>query len=459
MKKIVMIVALVLAATCPSMSQKESTLHLSQPDYGFPYGIPQTDSVKSTLDRVLTFLESAMPAGTENGRLRVGQLRQTSYESGIIYVACGNVALRTGDQRYHDFTHSRLKGMAQLASTIYDSIRHNGDYDRQMRKMVAPGSLDDAGSMCSAYMQMMLQENGMKPVDMKKSEYASVVKCYMNQVWRQYRIGTDRIFARIRPHYNTVWLDDMYMGIPALAWYGALTSSDKSIHEAVQQIRAFKSRMWVEEEKLFRHGWVEEMDPHPFFPWGRANGWAILTMCEVLDAMGVYADNVSRPYADYESDRGFVMQLLRDHSEGLCRLQGKTGAWHQLLNDPSTYLETSSTAIFTYCLAHSICEGWLSPLAYGAQTLLAWNAVSGQISSEGHVNNTCVGSGMGFDPAFYAYRPVNYLAAHGYGPVLWAGSEVIRLLQSTHPYVNDSAVHFYPSPVDTKGALWFSEPR
>ncbi|MBR6192451.1 MAG: hypothetical protein IKQ68_09885 [Prevotella sp.] len=50
---------------------------------------------------------------------------------------------------------------------------------------------------------------------------------------------------------------------------------------------------------------------------------------------------------------------------------------------------------------------------------------------------------MGFDPAFYAYRPVHRMAAHGYGPMIWATSEVRRMLAVSHPKMNDSAVHFY----------------
>ena len=49
---------------------------------------------------------------------------------------------------------------------------------------------------------------------------------------------------------------------------------------------------------------------------------------------------------------------------------------------------------------------------------------------------------MGFDPAFYYYRPVNVYAAHGYGPVLLAGAEIIRLLKNTPAKINDSAVMF-----------------
>ena len=57
---------------------------------------------------------------------------------------------------------------------------------------------------------------------------------------------------------------------------------------------------------------------------------------------------------------------------------------------------------------------------------LAWNAVATKVNAQGQVEGTCVGTGMGFDPAFYYYRPTSVLAAHGYGPVLLAGAEMIR---------------------------------
>ena len=57
---------------------------------------------------------------------------------------------------------------------------------------------------------------------------------------------------------------------------------------------------------------------------------------------------------------------------------------------------------------------------------------------------------MGYDPAFYYYRPVNVYAAHGYGPVIWAGAEMLNLLKHQHPRMNDSAVHFYPTEQQTK---------
>ena len=63
-----------------------------------------------------------------------------------------------------------------------------------------------------------------------------------------------------------------------------------------------------------------------------------------------------------------------------------------------------------------------------------------KINPIGQVEGTCVGTGMAFDPAFYYYRPVNVFAAHGYGPVLLAGAEIIELLKNFTFEINDSAI-------------------
>ena len=97
-------------------------------------------------------------------------------------------------------------------------------------------------------------------------------------------------------------------------------------------------------------------------------------------------------------------------------------------------------------------------MAYGPVVTLGWNAITTQINEKGQVEGTCVGTGMAFDPAFYYYRPVNVAAAHGYGPVIWAGAEMINLLKKQYPKMNDSAVQFYSTEQKTNSPI-FHEKR
>jgi rhamnogalacturonyl hydrolase YesR len=113
------------------------------------------------------------------------------------------------------------------------------------------------------------------------------------------------------------------------------------------------------------------MTVHPEFHWARANGWAILAMTELLEVLP--EDHPGRPA---------VLEIYRAHARGLATLQAKDGRWHQLLDRPDSYLETSATAIYVFSIAHGIHRGWLDPLAHGPMVSLAWHALSTQVNDK-----------------------------------------------------------------------------
>src|SRR5690606_21236865 len=92
--------------------------------------------------------------------------------------------------------------------------------------------------------------------------------------------------------------------------------------------------------------------------------------------------------------------------------------------------------------------------AFGPVTLLAWEAVASQVNSTGQITGTCVGTGMGFDPAFYYYRPVSVYAAHSYGPFLFAGAEVYELLNQYNYRIDETAVQFEEIRKGLHNSVW-----
>jgi rhamnogalacturonyl hydrolase YesR len=113
------------------------------------------------------------------------------------------------------------------------------------------------------------------------------------------------------------------------------------------------------------------------------------------------------------------------------------------LDRSDSYLETSATAIYSYCIAHACNKKWIDATTYAPMAMIAWNAVTTKINEKGQVEGTCVGTGMAFDPVFYYYRPVNVYAAHGYGPVLLAGAEMYQLVGNKSFNINDSSIQYY----------------
>lgn len=422
-------------------------LYLMKPDYPIPYGVPKAGDVKAVLDRILIHLEKNTPAGlidaqskekitdlselNSNAILDPGTFRLISYEWGVVYSGMLLAGELTGDTRFTDYALSRLKFIASLTPYFREIYRENPKSDNPLRSVIEPRALDDAGSMCAALIKA--ERKGIR------ADLRPLIDNYINYISaREYRLA-DGTLARNRPQRNTLWLDDLYMSVPALAQMGKLTNERRYYDDAIKQVIQFSKRMFNKDKGLFMHGWVQEMNIHPEFYWGRANGWALLSITELLDVL-----------PENYTGRVVILDLLRSHIRGIAACQSGTGLWHQLLDRNDSYLETSATAIYTYCIAHAINRGWIDPIAYGPMVLLAWNALQTKVSALGEVEGTCVGTGMGFDPAFYYFRPTSKLAAHGYGPMLLAGAEILNLLNNYQVVINETSVMFYHKNVDWK---------
>jgi len=408
-------------------------LHLMQPDYPTPYVIPQKENIKAVLDRVYTFLDKNSASKIVDATTKVaitdykkknqdivfepGAFRLTSYEWGVTYAGMLLASKATGEKYFADYSNKRIQLIADIAAN-YDEKNIK---DKDMLKTLHPEALDFAGALCAAFIKA--KKEGLKAnADPLINNYIDFISN------KQFRLK-DGTLARNRPQDNTLWLDDMFMSVPALAQMGSYTGDVKYFDDAVKQVNQFSKRMFNEQKGIYMHGWVESMTVHPQFHWARANGWAVMTMVELLEVL-------PKNHPGYPQ----VLAQLQKHIAGLVQYQDGTGFWHQLLDRNDTYLETSATAIYTYSIARAINRGYVDKMTYAPAVLLAWNAVATKVNDKGQVEGTCVGTGMGFDPAFYYYRPVNVFAAHGYGPVLLAGAEVILLLKDSQFQINDSSI-------------------
>jgi unsaturated rhamnogalacturonyl hydrolase len=424
-----------------AIAQTDATtpLHLLKPNYPIPYGIPKNEDVTAVLNRVFGYLNGVTPPSFANEKtgetftdaakidantiLQKGDFRIVSYEWGVTYAGMLLAGEATGDPRYREYVEKRLKFIGDAAAAFKKPSANYEEWEGRMplRNLINPRTLDDTGAMSAAMIKAIRAGS--------KANVRSVVDNGLRHIMTgQHRLA-DGTLARMRPQPNTLWLDDMFMGVPAIAQMGKLTGDNKYYDEACKQVLLFAKRMFNKEKGVYMHGWVESMAEHPEFRWARANGWAFMTEVELLEVL-----------PENHPQRPQILQLLRDHAKGLASYQSGTGFWHQLLDREDSYLETSATAIYTYSFARAINRGWIDAKAYAPATLLAWNAVSTKINATGQVEGTCVGTGMAFDPAFYYHRPISLYAAHGYGPALLAGAEVLMLLKNRKFEINDSSV-------------------
>jgi rhamnogalacturonyl hydrolase YesR len=208
------------------------------------------------------------------------------------------------------------------------------------------------------------------------------------------------------------------MSIPFLAQMGDLTKNKKYYDDAVKQVLQMSKYLFRKDKKLFDHGVNIHNTYDPDFFWGRANGWVIMSIVELLDVL-----------PEKYKGRQEILTVLRTHVQGITEAQGGDGLWHNLLDKTDSYLETSCTAMFVYSIAHAINKGWID-YTYGPVAQAGWNALATKVKPNGEVEGTCWGTTFASDNVYYYHRPASVNAAHGYGPVLFAAAEMLELLQN-----------------------------
>ncbi len=405
---------------------------LSEGTYPIPYQRPTIAEITEVLERVLTYLEDTEPnrvvdrrTGAEitnfsvpnvDARIPRGDgeaFYPLDYTMGVVHSGTLLAHEVTGDARFAGYTRRQLQFIADRLSYFRQVIASGGPAETgTFGAIIATDSLDDSGSMCATLIKA--RRKGIGP------DLRSVIDHWSRYIaHKQFRLD-DGTLARQRPQPASLWADDLYMSVPALAQMGALTGDQAWFDDAVKQVVQFHRHLWDPRARLYAHGKHMNQPVNPEFYWARANGWAMMATVELLDVL-----------PEHHPGREEVLAILREHIRSIATLQsGKGGLWHQMLDKTDSYLETSASAIFVYSMARAINAGWISPVSYGSAAQAGWIGVTTRVNERGQVEGTCVGTTLASDNVYYYNRPQSVYATHGYGPVLLAGAEMIRLLQN-----------------------------
>jgi rhamnogalacturonyl hydrolase YesR len=405
---------------------------LSEGTYPIPYQKPTVPEITEVLERVRGYLDTNSPTQVADRRTGA-EIKDFSvpnvdaripdgtgeafypldYTMGVTHSGMLLATEVTGDARYAEYTRRQLQFVADRLPYFRAVVAKGARPGKEtFGAIIATASLDDSGSMCAALVKARRKGVGpdLLPVIDHWSDYVA---------HKQFRIA-DGTLARQRPQPESLWADDLYMSVPALAQMGALTGERAWFDDAVKQVLQFHAHLWDPEVGLYAHGRHLNQPLNPEFYWARANGWAMLASVELLDVLP----------PDHPG-RDKVLEALRAHVRSVAKLQsGTSGLWHQMLDKTDSYLETSASAIFVYAIARAINAGWISPVSYGSVAQAGWIGVATRVNAKGQVEGTCVGTTLASDHVYYYNRPQSVYATHGYGPVLLAGAEMIRLLRN-----------------------------
>ena len=181
-----------------------------------------------------------------------------------------------------------------------------------------------------------------------------------------------------------LWDDTLFMTVLFLANMGRIEGKPEYIREAQYQFLLHAKYLADPETGLWYHGWTFN-GCHNFAGafWGRGNCWVTIAIPEFLQMVACDADVKQQ-----------LTQVLLRQVKSLVRYQNESGMWHTLIDDPTSYVESSATCGFGYGILKAVHTGLIDPQY--AQT--AWKALVpmlGYMEDTGVVSQVSYGTPMG----------------------------------------------------------------
>lgn len=140
-----------------------------------------------------------------------------------------------------------------------------------------------------------------------------------------------------------MWIDSMYMAPPFLVVAGYPD-------EAIQQIEGLRKRLWNPSKQMYSHIWDEGRQAFIRSAcWGVGNGWTAAGLARVI-----------RTLPDEMKDETLSMvSYLKEVLQGCLAFQRPDGLFHDIVDDPTTFVETNLAQMLAYAIFRGIKGGWL----------------------------------------------------------------------------------------------------
>lgn len=218
-------------------------------------------------------------------------------------------------------------------------------------------------------------------------------------------------------HEGLLWIDSLFMAALFLGKMGAIEHRRDWVDEAVKQFLVHIKYIYDKKTGLFFHGWdFNRRNNYGEVHWARGNCWATLGIPEFLRLCGNYIDG---------GVREFLTDTFKAQAAALINLQDDTGLWHTVLDDSTSYIETSGSAGICAGLIMGIKQGILGE-KYIPAADRALKGLCDMTDADGTVKNVSGGTGAGMDAEHYK-RVALVPRAYGQALVIIALCEGLKL--------------------------------
>lgn len=330
------------------------------------------------------------------------------YANGGTMLGILNVYAASQDKKYIDFVQRFASNILENKDYFQSQYQDKAVISGSFHKLFRSTMLDDTGGPAIPFAQLKVLDPSFDSDGILEDVLDYVVN-------RQVRLK-DKTFSRPEPENNSIWADDLFMSVPFMCRMAKATGDNTLFDESARQIIQFNKYLLDKKTGLYFHGWYDDRQENSTARWGRANGWVTWAITEAL---------LHIPSSHPEYDK--ILSIYTDHIKSIAKYQEKSGLWHQVIDHPETFEETSSTAMFTLSLARGISNSWLNQ-SYTESVWLGWKGIVSRVEKDGTVKGICQGTGIGSSIEFYNKRKTPDHDPRGLGAVLTAGVEVSKLL-------------------------------
>ncbi len=204
-----------------------------------------------------------------------------------------------------------------------------------------------------------------------------------------------------------VFVDCVHFDAPFFAKLYEVTREPQYRELALHNILPQIELLWDREEHLFHHFWMERTGRPNGVLWGRGNGWGLLGVVLTLEYLGASEESAAP-----------LRSVLIATLERLVQLQHASGAWHTVLNDPDSYVESSTAAFYADVIARALRLGLISGSRYSEVLEQAMHFVLKRVDDRGVFQGVSYETFPSTRAQHYREMPRGASVPWGQGPLL-----------------------------------------
>lgn len=169
------------------------------------------------------------------------------------------------------------------------------------------------------------------------------------------------------------WADSFYMCPPYFAAEGFFD-------EALKQWNGYWDTLFDQEAKLICHKWDDiTKDYSRKDHWGTGNGWTLASIPRMLEYL---------PKEKYKKEREELIERGMILLDSLIFYMCPDGYFHDIVDEPESFVETNLSQMTAYFIYQGIYEGWLED-NYKAYADKMRQAADSKINQWGFVADVC----------------------------------------------------------------------